>query len=436
MAGPDLIVQNALWQGDLVNVWVGRGRILRLTPPGETETGQPRCLRLDAGKALLLPGLIDSHAHLREPGFEYKEDIASGLAAAAGGGFCAVLAMANTRPVNDSAAVTTLMLEQAARSHPRGPRLYPVGALTKGLAGQELAPLAELAESGCRALSNDGMPVANADLFRRALEYASDLGLPVIDHCEDPFLAAGANMNEGRLSGLLGLKGQPVVAESLHVARDILLAEYLGLPVHLAHISCRQSVEIIAWAKGRGVRVTAETCPHYLLWTEDLVDGYNSLAKVNPPLRTADDVEALRQAARQGVIDILVTDHAPHADHEKEVPMEEALNGISGLDTALSLSWSLVQQGALSMDDLCRLWAHRPADIFSLPKSTLAPGAPADFILFDADASWTVEPEAMRSKGKNTPCLGRVLPGRVRLNVINGRVVFQDEAETGRPTAP
>jgi len=423
MSGPDLIVNNALWQGDMVDVWVDQGRILRFAPVGEVG---PVCRKIDGHGALLLPGLVDGHVHLREPGFEYKEDIASGLAAAAGGGFRAVLAMANTNPVNDSAAVTTFMLDQAFRSHPHGPLLHPVGALTRNLEGQELAPLAELSEAGCKALSNDGMPVSNPDLFRRALEYASDLGLPVIDHCEDPHLATGAVMNEGRVSGLMGLKGQPVVAESLHVARDILMAEYLNLPVHLAHISCRQSVELIAWAKQRGVRITAETCPHYLLWTEDMVEGYNTLAKVNPPLRTADDVEALRQAVRQGIIDILVTDHAPHADHEKEAPMDDAPNGISGLDTALSLSWTLVQRGILVLDDLCRLWSRRPAEIFSLRKNSLAPGDPADFLLFDPDATWTVTPQILRSKGKNTPCLGQTLPGRVRLNVVDGHTVFHD----------
>jgi dihydroorotase len=427
MAEPELIVRNVRWQGEMVDVWVGQERILRLAPVGESG---PDCREISGQGSLILPGLIDGHVHLREPGFEYKEDIASGLTAAAGGGFCAVLAMANTSPVNDSAAVTAFMLKQAALHHPHGPRLHPVGALSKNLDGQELAPLAELAEAGCKALSNDGRPVADPGLFRRALEYASDVGLTVVDHCEEPLLAAGTTMNEGRISGLMGLKGQPVVAESLHVARDILLADYLKLPVHLAHISCRQSVELIAWAKERGVRITAETCPHYLLWTEDLVGGYNTLAKVNPPLRCADDVEALRQAVRQGIIDILVTDHAPHADHEKEAPMDEAPSGISGLDTALSLCWTLVQKKILTVDDLCRLWAHRPAEVFSLPKSTLASGDPANFILFDPDATWTVTSQAMRSKGKNTPCLGQTLPGRVRLNVVDGRVLFHDPTDS------
>ncbi|GAB6060376.1 dihydroorotase [Desulfonatronum parangueonense] len=426
MPGPDLVVRNVLFRDELVSLWISEGKVQRIALSGEPSSGG---VELDGSGTLLLPGLIDAHVHLREPGYEYKEDIASGLAAAARGGFSAVLAMANTSPVNDTAAVTDFMRNKAVLTHPHGPRLHPVGALTKSLAGLELAPLAELAEAGCVAFSNDGMPVANPDIFRRAVEYASDLGLVVIDHCEDPALAEGASMNEGRISGLLGLKGQPVVAESLQVARDILLAEYLDLPIHLAHISCRQSVELIAWAKSRGVRVTAETCPHYLLWTEEMMQGYNTLAKVNPPLRTSDDVQSLRQAVREGVIDILVTDHAPHADHEKETPLDEAPNGISGLDTALSLCWTLVRDGVLSVQDLCRLWSYRPAEIFSLPANRFSPGDPADFILFNPDQKWTVSAQSLYSRGKNTPCLGQVLPGRVRAHCISGNILFHDALE-------
>jgi len=377
---------------------------------------------IDGRDMLLMPALTDAHTHLREPGQEWKEDIASGLAAAAAGGFANIMCMANTVPVNDNAAVTRLMLLRAAESWPNGPRLFPIGALTLGLRGKELAPMGELFEAGCVAFSNDGEPVADTEIFRRALEYAADLA-PVIDHCEDPYMAKGSGANEGAMSARLGLRGQPDAAEAIQAARDILLAEYLGVPVHLAHISCRKSVELIADAKKRGVRVTAETCPHYLLMTDAALLGYDSLAKVNPPLRTDDDRLALVEALRAGVIDILATDHAPHAAHEKETPFEDAKNGISGLDTALASLWELVRQGRLAPEDIVTRFAWRPAEIFKLPVNRFAPGDPADFLLFDPEDSWVVTPEALRSKGKNTPLLGQPLTGRVVLTAVGGVVV-------------
>ena len=253
------------------------------------------------------------------------------------------------------------------------------------------------------------------------MEYAATFGLVVIDHCEDPDLAPGAGVNEGRVSSALGLKGQPCAAEAIQVARDIQLAAWLGLPIHLAHISCRESVELIAAAKARGVPVTAETCPHYLIFTEDAVEGYNTAAKVSPPLRTRDDVMALRQALREGVIDILATDHAPHAEHEKEVPFEEAPNGITGLDTALSLAWRLVADKVLEHADVVRAMAWNPAATFGLAVNRFGQGDPADFVIFDPDELWTVTPEALRSKGKNTPTMGTALPGRVSAHFMAGR---------------
>jgi dihydroorotase len=363
---------------------------------------------------------VDCHAHFREPGQEYKEDIASGLAAAAHGGFGSVMCMANTAPVNDTAAVTRLMLEAASLSWPAGPRLYPVGAATMNLEGTQLAPMAELAEAGCVAFSNDGKAVDRTEILRRCVEYAADLGRLLIDHCEDHSLAKGWVMNEGGVSGRLGLKGQPDVAEAIHVARAILLADYLSLPIHLAHISCRRSVELIAWAKSRNVPVTAETCPQYLLLADDALENYSSNAKVSPPLRSADDIAALRAAVRDGTIDCLATDHAPHAAHEKEVALDEAPCGITGLDTALALTWSLVREGALVQEDLVRLWLTNPAKIFKLPANTFAPGDPADFILFDPDHAWLVSPENLRSKSANTPWLNRELRGRVRAHWLNG----------------
>ena len=332
--------------------------------------------------------------------------------------------MANTNPVNDRASVTQFMLQKAALAYPHGPWVRPVGALTVGLLGKELAPAGELAQAGCVALSNDGRPVENSELFRRGMEYGADFGLKVIDHCEDPWLGAGGVMNEGLISGRLGLKGIPSASEAMQVARDILLASYLNIPVHLAHISCRESVELIAMAKAKGIQVTAETCPHYLLWDETWVEGYDTNARVNPPLRTRDDVLALRQAVRQGVIDILVTDHAPHAAHEKEVPFDEAPNGISGLDTALSLTYELVRGGELDFADIARLWCWKTAEIFALPRNAFQPGDPADFILFDPDQAWMVTAEALCSKGKNTPCLGKELPGRVMAHFLNGEMIF------------
>ncbi|MFP4167283.1 MAG: dihydroorotase [Desulfonatronovibrionaceae bacterium] len=372
---------------------------------------------------LVVPSLIDGHVHFREPGQEYKEDISSGLYTAAGGGFGHVLCMANTNPINDTAPVTRFMLQRAKEAFPGGPFLYPVGALTKGLKGAELAPMAELADAGCLAFSNDGLPVVDASILRHGLEYASDLGCRVIDHCQDPALSGEGCVNEGALSALLGLPGDPVLSESVQVARDILLAQYLDIPVHLAHISCRQSVELIAWAKEKSIPVTAETCPHYLFLTEEDVRAYNTYAKVNPPLRTSDDVLALRQAVRTGVIDCIVTDHAPHAELEKDQPFSSALNGISGLDTCFSLLYSLLPD-TLSFSDLLRLCLKKPAEIYSIKASMLNPGESADFFLFDPGAKWKVDRESMLSRGKNTPFLNTELTGRIVAHYIRGRPVF------------
>lgn len=422
MATCDMIIRDVQWQERQCDLLLAEGRVLELTEAGAAAPEAARSI--NALGLRLLPSLIDAHVHLREPGQEYKEDIASGLTAALRGGFGQVMAMANTNPVNDRASVTQFMLQKATLAYPHGPWVRPVGALTVGLLGKELAPAGELAQAGCVALSNDGRPVENSELFRRGMEYGADFKLTVIDHCEDPWLGAGGVMNEGLISGRLGLKGIPSASEAMQVARDILLASYLNIPVHLAHISCRESVELIAMAKAKGIPVTAETCPHYLLWDETWVEGYDTNARVNPPLRTRDDVLALRQAVRQGVIDILVTDHAPHAAHEKEVPFDEAPNGISGLDTALSLTYELVRGGELDFADIARLWCWKTAEIFALPRNAFQPGDPADFILFDPDQAWMVTAEALCSKGKNTPCLGKELPGRIMLHVLGGRELF------------
>lgn len=437
----DLAVRGALWLGPLktscakagpgkggkaakgrrVDLFVAKGRVVALAPAGGLDLRAAR--EVDAGGLLLLPSLTDVHVHLREPGQEYKEDIASGLGAAAFGGFSNVMCMANTNPVNDAAGITEFMLEQARKSWPQGPRLFPIGALTKGLKGQELAPMAELKDAGCAAFSNDGRPVESSELFRRALEYASDLGRVVIDHCEDPYLAPAAGMNEGETSSRLGLPAQPDVAEAVQVARDVLLAEYLRVPVHLAHISCERSVSLIRYAKARGVDVTAETCPHYLTLTETEAEGFSALAKVSPPLRTGADVDALLAALADGTIDMLATDHAPHAAHEKEVEFDQAPCGISGLDTALATTWELVRAGRLPYDAFIRAWTTAPCSRFGLPVNTFAPGDPADFLLYDQDAEWVVGPDTMKSRSANTPLLGRPLRGRVAAHFLAGKMV-------------
>lgn len=426
MAKIDLIVRRAKLDGRDVDIFVSRGKI---------EAVKKSVKSLDAGDArveeafglTVMASMTDAHVHLREPGFEYKEDIESGLRAAAWGGFSNIMCMANTRPVNDEGSVTEFMLEQARKFWKNGPRLFPIGGLTKGLKGEELAPMAELARAGCAAYSNDGVPVKSTELFRRALEYASDWDRVVIDHCEDPYLGVAAGVNEGAVSSRLGLPAQPDVAEALQVARDVLLAEYLDLPIHLAHISCEKSVDLIRFAKERGVKVTAETAPHYLVLTEDYLEQeaseYDTNGKVNPPLRTAADQQVMLDALNDGTIDILATDHAPHARHEKETEFDVAPCGITGLDTALSVTWGLVREGKLNKDAFTRAWTTRPCEIFNLPVNTFHPGDPADFFLFDEAEEWTVTPESLHSKGKNTPLLGTTLKGRVKTHFIQGKKI-------------
>ena len=415
----NFLLRNAQYDGKILDLLAQDGRIACLGPSGSIQAPKG-AESFDAKKNLLFPSFIDAHVHLREPGFEYKEDIASGLKAAAHGGFGAVMCMANTHPVNDNASTTKFMMEKAARLFPYGPRLYPVGAASLGLEGKAMAPLGELVEAGCVAFSNDGRSVESADFMRRLMEYASDLGKIIIDHCEDASMAKGAHMNEGVTSARIGIKGQPDVGEAMQVARDILLAQYLDLPVHIAHVSCRRTVDLIAWGKAQGIRVTAETCPHYLLLDDSALADYNPNAKTNPPLRTAEDREALCLAVKSGIIDIMVTDHAPHAPHEKECPLDEAPNGLTGLDLAVSLSYELVRKKILEEKDLIRLWSAEPSRIFNLPVNRFQPGDPADFFLFDPQMAWKVTPQTLYSKSCNTPWLGKELKGKVCAHWMSG----------------
>lgn len=417
------LITNATHLGAPVDLLVDEGKIVTMMPFGVHEPPS-QCDIFDARGYLLLPGLTDAHVHLREPGYEYKEDIASGLTAAAHGGFCQVMAMANTKPVNDSASVSGFMLARAKKTHPHGPFLYPIAAATKNLAGKEISPLEELANAGCKAVSNDGKPLESTEITRRIMEYAWDLGLKFIDHCEDPSFAQGWVMNEGKISSLLGVKGQPAAGEAIQAARDVMLAEALQIPVHIAHVSSALTVDIIAWAKKRSIPVTAETCPHYLLLDEKELLNYNTLAKVSPPLRTAKDRDALVEAVKSGIIDILATDHAPHAASEKDTTLDAAPFGFTGLDLALPLSFMLEDQKLLTEADIHKLWSARPAEIFGLPHNEFLPGDPANFILYDPDYTWVANRENLHSKSWNTPFLNKEIKGRVKHHWIGGIKIF------------
>jgi len=406
----------------LYNIYVMGGRIASIKKADEdaSEVGTD-VDSVDATGLVVVPGLIDAHVHLREPGFEYKEDISSGARAAAAGGFTAVMCMANTRPVNDNESVTKYILEKA-KGQPV--KVYPVGAVTQGQKGERLTEMGEIKAAGCVAVSDDGVPVKDPGMMRRALEYASQFGLPVITHAEDAVLAAHGSMNEGDVATRLGLKGIPNAAEDIIVARDIALAELTGTRLHVAHVSTKGAVELIRAAKARGVKVTAEATPHHLALTDEAVEGYRTSAKMNPPLRSKEDVEALRAGLRDGTIDCIATDHAPHAAIEKDVEFDRAANGIIGLETAFSVVYGLVEEGALTLAEAIRAMTSGPARAFGLDGGRLAVGAPADIAIIDLGRSWTVEPSMLRSKSKNTPWAGVELKGVVVKTILNGAVVY------------
>jgi dihydroorotase len=382
---------------------------------------------IDCAGLVVSPGFIDVHCHLREPGREEVETIASGARAAAAGGFTAVCAMPNTDPVTDNQAAVGFIIRQASIAD--AARVYPIGAISLRQRGEALAEFGEMVAAGAVAVSDDGRPVASAHLMRTALEYARTFDIPVADHCEEPTLAANGAMNEGVVSARLGLKGIPSEAEEIMAIRDILLARRTGGHVHLCHMSTRGSVELIRWGKERGIRVTAEVCPHHISLTEDAVEDYDTNAKMNPPLRTADDVAALQEAVRDGTIDLIATDHAPHHYDEKEREFADAPNGIIGLETALAvnITW-LVKPGVVELPLLVERMSCAPARVFKLPGGTLRRGSLADVSVFDPTAEWLVEPSRFKSKGRNTPYAEQTLQGRARCTLVGGRVVYRADA--------
>ena len=379
---------------------------------------------IDIGGMWLVPGLLDMHVHLREPGYEYKETVQTGSEAACAGGFTAVACMANTSPVNDNRSVTEFIRRKAADADMA--RVYPVAAVSRNLEGKTLAEFHDLKDAGAVAFSDDGKPVMNAGLMRTALEYASSLDMPVISHCEDAHLSAGGVMHEGYVSTELGFQGIPSLAEEAMIARDLLIAEYTGGHIHIAHVSSAGSVRLIREAKSRGVRVTAETTPHYFTLTDEIVRSFDTDTKVNPPLRTAADIEAIKKGLSDGTIDVIACDHAPHGSTDKEVEYEYAASGISGLETSLALSLSLVAQGVLQPADLVRKMSLNPASILRMPGGTLKPGADADMTIVDPEKVWTVDPSRFRSQGKNTPFRGRKLTGKAVLTIVGGVVKYRE----------
>jgi dihydroorotase len=379
---------------------------------------------IDCSGLIVSPGFIDVHCHLREPGREDVETIATGARAAAAGGFTAVCAMPNTDPVTDNQAAVGFIIRQAQRAN--ASRVHVIGAISVGQNGETLAEMGEMVAAGAVAVSDDGRPVVSAQLMRTALEYARSFSIPVVDHCEEPTLAHGGAMNEGIVSARLGLKGIPSEAEEIMVIRDILLARRTGGHVHLAHMSTSGSVELIRWGKERGINVTAEVCPHHISLTEDRVAGYDTNAKMNPPLRTAKDVEALRDAVKDGTIDVIASDHAPHHYDEKEREFADAPNGIIGLETALAVSvTNLVETGHIDFRTLVDKMSCAPARIFGLQGGSLAKGTVADVTVFDPSREWQVDPSEFRTKGRNTPYAGMRLKGRAVCTIVGGSLVHR-----------
>jgi dihydroorotase len=380
---------------------------------------------IDADGLAVIPGLVDAHCHLRDPGFEYKEDIASGTMSAARGGFTSIACMPNTRPVIDCESMVGYVVDKAKREGVVN--VFPIGAVTKGQLGVELSEMGSMKAAGIVAVSDDGKPVLNSSVMRKAMIYAAGFGLRVISHCEDTDLVDGGSMNEGVTSTKLGLRGIPGAAEEIMVAREVILSGNTGIPIHIAHVSTANSVEIIRQAKKRGVPVTAETCPHYFTLTEEACVGYDTNAKVNPPLRSARDVEAVIEGLRDGTIDIIATDHAPHHPDEKNVEFDSAPNGIIGFETALPLALAvLVEGGILSLNQLIDKMAYKPSEILGIHKGDIREGVEADLAIIDLNRAYIIDPGEFLSKARNTPFNGREVKGRVRYTLVRGRIVYED----------
>ena len=400
------------------DVYIDQGEIVAVESAGAGGLA-PDCREVLAEGKLVVPGLIDMHTHLREPGYEYKETIATGCQAAARGGFTSIACMANTDPVNDNRSVTEYILRQARLAG--GVNVFPIGAISQGLAGKELAEMGELKDAGAVAVSDDGRPVMNGQLMRRALEYTKAFDLPVISHCEDLNLSAGGVMNEGPVSTRLGLPPISKAAEEAMVARDLILAELTHGRLHIAHVSCAGSVELIRQAKARGINVSCETAPQYFSLTDEDIGEFNTLCKVNPPLRGREDVEAIKAGLKDGTIDAVASDHAPHESDAKEVEFVNAASGMLGLETALALTLKLVHEGTLTINQAIAKLTVNPARVLGIPKGTLAVGADADIAIIDMDKEWVVDVNKFASSSKNSPFDGWKVKGVAVATILAGK---------------
>ena len=408
-SGKDLLIENGR-----VSAWLGP----KDEKPGDAEV-------FDASGLIVAPGFIDMHVHLREPGQEHKETIATGCSAAVAGGWTSVCPMPNTNPVNDNAAITRYMIEQAERAALAN--VFPIGAITKSSDGSELAEMGEMQAAGAVAVSDDGRPVPNAGVMRRAMQYARDFDLPVIDHCEDKSLSSGGVMHEGRVSLLLGLKGMPALAEEMDAVRDILLAKETGARLHIAHVSTKEAIEAVRRAKNEGIKVTCEVTPHHFTLTDKSVEGYDTNTKMAPPLRSDEHLEAIINGIKDGTIDAIATDHAPHHSDEKALEYDRAPFGITGLETAIGLAFNeLVHEGVIDLVRLVEMCSTNPAKIFRLSRrGTLIPGSIADITLIDPEFSWTYSNADSRSKSRNTPFDGRQFRGAAVATFISGKLVYR-----------
>jgi dihydroorotase len=403
------------------NLMIEDGRVVGLVD--RSEPVPEGCELLDATGLIVAPGFIDLHVHLREPGQEYKETIATGAAAAVAGGWTSICPMPNTDPVNDNPAVTRFIIEkgQAARLA----NVFPIGALSKGSGGRELAEMGEMKTAGIVAVSDDGRPVASAGMMRRAMEYARGFDLPVIDHCQEPTLSAGGVMHEGRWSLILGLRGMPAAAEEVDAIRDCALAKLTGARVHLAHVSTRGAIEAVRRAKDAGLAVSCEVAPHHWTLTDEAVAEYDTNTKMSPPLRSQEHVEAILEGMKDGTIDAIATDHAPHHADEKALEFDEAPFGITGLETAVSLAFDLVNRGLISLERVVEMCATNPARIFGLrDRGCLMENAHADVTILDPQVEWVFDAKRSRSKSRNTPFHGRTLTGAAVATIVGGRLVY------------